>query len=366
VQIAPKTRLVMLHLSSLFFLLLLVGFCLLYSAEQGLYEGRVTKQTLYLSIIFFPMLILVWVDINLIFRYAYIAYIITIALLMLAELLGYAAMGAQRWLRFGPINIQPSELMKIGLILALARYYHNLHFSQLNFKSGFFIPALFIALPTLLIVKQPNLGTATILVFIGVVIMFAAGVQIWKFVSAFCALLACLPIIWFNMHDYQKTRVMTFLNPEHDKLGASYNIIQSKIAIGSGGLFGKGFMNGTQAQLSFLPEKHTDFIFTLLAEEFGLIGCLVVLGLYLCFIFYSYYVALSMQHQFGRLVITGVVAMLFIHIMINISMISGLIPVVGTPLPLLSYGGSNIITMLLGLALILNCALYKDIKIHKV
>ncbi len=340
-------------------LLACIGLALIYSAEQANLEGWVMKQgiTIFLALPF--AILLATIDINFWYRHAYKIYLGTILLLIIAEVVGHTAMGAQRWVRLGMFNLQPAEFAKIGVIIALSRYYHRLHSNNIGRIWALLPPLAMILVPSVLILKQPNLGSTIILIVIGASIMFAAGIKLWKFAAIAAAGLASLPVIWHFLHDYQKQRVMTFLSPEQDPLGSGYNILQSKIAIGSGGLFGKGFISGSQTQLNFLPEKQTDFIFTVLAEEFGLCGCLTVLLLYLILLVLSYRISWGLQNQFGRLVVFGVSAMLFIHILINIAMISGLIPVVGTPLPFLSYGRSNLVTMIIGYGFIANACVYK-------
>jgi rod shape determining protein RodA len=286
------------------------------------------------------------------YHYTYPFFFFCLFLLILAELLGHKAMGAQRWLKIGSITLQPSEMMKLGVILTLARIFSDLKAEEIKNNLYLIKPIFFLAVPTLFILKQPNLGTSLILILVAISIFFVAGVQWWKFGLLSLLCLLSLPIIWANLHLYQKQRVLTFLEPEIDLLGAGYNIMQSKIAIGSGGLLGKGYMQGSQVQLSFLPEKHTDFIFTILAEEFGFFGVIVTMSLYFLLLILIYSVALQKQSNFTRFICLGVASMIFCHLFINLAMISGLIPVVGTPLPLLSYGRSNLATSLLGISLV--------------
>lgn len=351
-----KLNIVILALAAL---LSAVGIALLYSAAKGSFEPWAIKQFYTMIFMTFICICIAFIEPHILMRYAYPSYFVCILLLIIAEFIGHTAMGAQRWIRLGPINIQPSEFTKIALILSLARYFHLLKYEDL--KLQFLIPPILLVLiPAFLILKQPNLGTSTILMTISAAIFFTAGVKLWKFGVVITSVLAAAPIIWnFFLHSYQKQRVLTFLEPEADPLGVGYNIIQSKIAIGSGGLWGKGFVAGSQNQLSFLPEKETDFIFTLLAEEFGLIGVSVVLILYMLLCFYCYYIAMQSHNQFGRLIGVGVATMFFIHVFINVSMIAGLLPVVGTPLPFLSFGRSNLIASYLGIALVLNMHINK-------
>jgi rod shape determining protein RodA len=276
------------------------------------------------------------------------------------DVAGHMGMGAQRWFAIGSVNLQPSEITKISVIIALAHYFH--YHNPLEKRHFFYLipPLLLMALPAFFIMRQPNLGTTTILVVTGITICFAAGVAWRYFIAAIIMGLTALPIMWnFVMHDYQKQRVLTFLNPEEDPLGTGYNIIQSIIAIGSGGLFGKGYLQGSQGQLDFLPEKQTDFIFTMLAEEFGFLGSATVILLYALLIGFTMSIALRCRHRFGALIATGMAAMLFLHLFINVGMSMGLLPVVGVPLPLFSYGGTMLVTILVGFGVLLNVWMHR-------
>jgi rod shape determining protein RodA len=280
--------------------------------------------------------------------------------LIYTDFFGVTAMGATRWIRIGPLNIQPSEIAKLSTVLALAHYFHNV--SAVNIRRMSFIipPLIMLFLPFALVVKQPDLGTSLIILMVGGAMFFAAGVQIWKFVVLFISGIISMPFAWLYLHDYQKKRVLAFLSPESDPLGDGYNILQSKIAIGSGGLTGKGFLKGTQSQLSFLPEKQTDFIFTMLAEEFGFIGSVVVIILYAIILMYGVWIAINSKNHFGRMMAIGITTILFVHVFVNIAMVMGLIPVVGAPLPLLSYGGTIMMTMLIAFGFLLNADLYSE------
>ena len=255
-------------------------------------------------------------------------------------------MGARRWVDLGLFQLQPSEVMKIAMVLALARFYHGLPLEEVGRTRWLIVPVVLILVPVTLVMRQPDLGTAVLLLATATAMLLLAGVRLWKFAVAGGAVLAAIPLAWrFMLHGYQKDRVLTYLNPERDPLGAGYHIMQSKIALGSGGLFGKGFMQGTQSHLSFLPERQTDFIFTMLAEEFGLVGCLVLLGLYVLVIAYGYAIAVRSSSQFGRLLAAGVISTFFLYVFINMAMVMGLIPVVGVPLPLVSYGGTSMMSI---------------------
>lgn len=345
--------------------LFFIGIITLYSANSGNIDPWANSQ-LKRFVIFLPIfLTIIFIDIRLVFKWVYIFYIIGLLMLVYVIVSGHAAMGAKRWINLGFFNLQPSEFMKIALIMALAKYFHNLHIYKI--KNFYFLvtPLLMTLLPMILILKQPDLGTSLILFALAVTIFFVAGVSIWKFVLSAITVLISIPFLWANLQSYQKQRVLTFLNPESDPLGSGYNIIQSKIAIGSGGFTGKGFLSGTQGQLNFLPERETDFIFTIIAEELGFIGCSVVLFLY-CYIFLRLIrIALDSKSLFAKYTVIGLCSFLFLHFFINIAMITGLIPVVGAPLPLLSYGGTILIISLITIALALNIGANKDKVISK-
>jgi rod shape determining protein RodA len=353
-----------------FFVLLIgatasIGFAMLYSAAGGHLDPWASRQMVRFGIGVVMLIVVAITDIRAWMRYAYVLYMLSLALLATVEFFGVVGMGAQRWIDFGFINLQPSELMKIALVLALARYFHGLSVDDIG-RPLYLIPPLFlVALPTALVLRQPDLGTALMLVMVGGVVFFAAGVRVWKFVAVVVVGLAAMPIAWQFLRDYQKQRVLTFLNPESDPLGAGYHIIQSKIALGSGGVFGKGFMQGSQSHLSFLPEKQTDFIFTMLAEEFGMVGGLALLALYVLILMYGYAIAFSAKSQFGRLLGMGITSAFFLYVFINIAMVMGLIPVVGVPLPLISYGGTALITLLFGFGLLMCVHVHRDIQIGR-
>ncbi len=278
-------------------------------------------------------------------------------LLVLVLILGKTTMGATRWLDLGLFNLQPSEVMKIVIIITLARYFGGKKHVTTFGLGELVFPFLLLALPVGLIIKQPDLGTSMMVIFIGASMTLFAGIRRKTF-----GVLAVLGAggaagSWFVLHNYQRERILTFLNPERDPLGSGYHIIQSKIAVGSGGLFGKGFMEGTQSQLSFLPERHTDFAFSVFAEEWGFAGSLVLLLLYLFLIIWGIYIARRAGDRFGMYLAIGVVAMLFWHIVVNLGMVIGLLPVVGVPLPLFSYGGTSMVTTMIGVGLLLNISM---------
>jgi rod shape determining protein RodA len=343
-----------------------IGAALLYSAAGGNLEPWAIRQMTRFGIGFVLMLMLAMVDIRVFLRYAYILHAIAIVLLLVVEVKGKIGMGAQRWIDLGFFQLQPSELAKITLVLALARYFHGLTYEQVGRPLVLLPPLAMIFIPVGLVLLQPNLGTATILTLVGGSLMMMAGVRLWKFLIIIVGGVSALPVLWEFMHDYQKQRVYTFLDPERDPLGAGYNIMQSKIAFGSGGLIGQGFMNGSQSQLRFLPEKETDFIFTLLGEEFGLIGTLFVLGLFLLVLIYGFAIALSARMQFARLVAGGITINIFFYIFINVAMVTGIIPVVGIPMPLVSYGGTAMLTTMIATGILLSVSIHREVKVPRV
>ena len=300
-----------------------IGFVMLYSAANGNLSPWASKQMAVFSAGLVLMLIIAVVDIRFWMRYAYVFYALTLALLLYVEFFGAEINNAQRWIKFGEFQVQPSEFMKIALIMALARYFHRLNIEDIARPHFLIIPLMLIAAPVLLIQRQPDLGTALFLIVCGGAVFFLAGVRIWTFVIVLSAMVAALPIAWPFMRDYQKDRILTFLSNDADPLREGYQIMQSKIALGSGGLFGRGFMQGTQSHLKFLPERQTDFIFTMLAEEFGLVGGMALLGLYTLVLLYGLSIALRCQNQFGRLLAMGVEIMFFLYAFINIAMVWG-------------------------------------------
>lgn len=368
-KIPLSQKLEQLHwlLISLIIILAFIGFVMLYSAGGGSFRPWLIRQLGFFCI-FFPLMIFIAVtDIKIWFRAAYICYAIALTLVLIVDITGHNAMGATRWFRVGSFTVQPSEIMKVCTVFALARYFYNIEAANIGKIKFIIVPIALIAVPAFFIFYQPDLGTAAILSMVGVSVLFLAGVKIWKFVSVGVAVLAAIPFGWhFLLYDYQKQRILTFLNPNNDPLGSGYNIIQSKIAIGSGGLFGKGYLNGTQGQLNFLPEKQTDFIFTMLSEELGFLGSVFTIAVYSAIIAIGISIAMKTKHQYGRLLVMGVINIFFIHMFINMGMVMGLIPVVGAPLPFVSYGGTIMASMMIGFGLVLNVDLHKnsDLKLN--
>jgi len=354
-------------LISLIIILAFTGFLMLYSAGGGSFRPWLIRQLGFFCL-FFPLMIFIAVtDIKIWFKASYIFYAIALTMVIIVDIMGHNAMGATRWFRIGSLTIQPSEIMKVCTVFALARYFYSIEMQNIGKIKFVITPLALVAVPTVFIFHQPDLGTAAILAMVGISILFLAGVRMWKFAIVGGATLTAIPFIWlFVLYDYQKQRVLTFLNPNSDPLGSGYNIIQSKIAIGSGGMFGKGYLNGTQGQLNFLPEKQTDFIFTMLSEELGFIGSFFTIAIYSAIIAIGISIATKTKHQYGRLLTMGVINIFFVHMFINMGMVMGLIPVVGAPLPFISYGGTIMASMMIGFGLVLNVDLHKnsDLKLN--
>jgi rod shape determining protein RodA len=346
-------------------LVALIGYGMLYSAAGGSQEPWAWRHGVRSGIGLALMVTIALIDLRFWFRWAYLIYAAALFGLIAVEVSGHTSMGAQRWINFGLFQLQPSEVMKIALVLALARYFHGGYLEDVAQPAHLVLPVMMVLTPAALVLKQPDLGTAVMLLASGGALLFLAGVRWWKFALVIGAVLALLPILWQQLHDYQKQRVMTFLDPERDPLGAGYHIIQSKIALGSGGLWGKGFLKGTQSQLSFLPEKQTDFVFTMLAEEAGLVGALGLLGLFLVLVAYGFVFGLRARSQFARVLAMGITLTFFLYVAINIAMVTGLIPVVGVPLPLISYGGTAMMTVLIGFGLLLGIDIHRDVTLPR-
>jgi len=309
---------------------------------------------------FLLMIVLALVDIRVWFALAYPIYALGFLLLVAVAAVGEVSLGAQRWLDLGFVRLQPSEIMKLGIVLALARFYHGLSSKNAQFSWWLLVPAMLIGAPVVLVAHQPDLGTAMLILLTGAIIVVLAGLS-WKVIAVGVGgfLAAIPPVVLFVLHDYQRKRVLTFLNPESDPSGSGYHIMQSIIALGSGGLLGKGYGLGSQSQLNFLPEKQTDFIFATLAEEFGFVGCISILVLYAAVIFMALRTAYISHSHFGRLAAAGVTATFTLYVMINGAMVMGLAPVVGVPMPLLSYGGTVMLTVMIGFGLMLSVRVHR-------
>ena len=342
-------------------LLSLIGALALYSASQGSWSPWAERHIVRAGAGVVMMVMILIVPIRYIYQSSYLIYIGALIVLIALQAIGFGQ-GATRWIAIGPLNFQPSEPAKLAVVLALARYFSARTPEQLD-SLWTYVPAfVIVALPFSLVLVQPDLGTSLMIMMGGLIVIFSAGIPFRFIALVTLAALAAMPVLWANLYDYQKQRILTFFNPEDDLLGAGFQITQSKIALGSGGIFGKGFLMGSQSQLNYLPEKQTDFVFTMIGEEFGLIGNLVILGIYFL-IFYSILrLSWRIQHRFGRLVCIGVSGMLFLYVFVNVAMVTGLVPVVGVPLPLISYGGTAMLTVFIALGLVNAMALNSDLE----
>jgi rod shape determining protein RodA len=342
-----------------------VGYAALYSAAGGAPEPYATRHVLRFAIGLVLMIGIALIDIRFIARMAWPSYVVALALLVVVARFGHVGKGAQRWIEFGGLQLQPSELMKIALVLALASWFHRASWERIGNPLFLIPPIIAVLVPVGLIVKEPNLGTAVITAILGAAIFFAAGVRWWKFVLVALPIPFAARIAYSHLHDYQRARIDTFLHPESDPLGAGYNIIQSKIALGSGGMWGKGFLQGTQGHLDFLPEKQTDFIFTMIGEEFGFAGGVAVMALLCLIVLGGMAIALRCTHQFGRLVAFGIAMNFFLYVFVNIAMVMGAIPVGGVPLPLISHGGSAMITVMIGFGLLMSVHVHRNAEFNE-
>ena len=339
----------------------LVGVTMIFAATEGVW-GRGALQHLIRLIFASGLMIgIAMVDVKVWYALAYPAYIGALVLLVSVDILGVTINGSQRWLDIGGMRLQPSEVMKPAVVLAMARYYHDLPKRHVSSLMGLLGAAMFILLPMALILRQPDLGTTLLVAATGIAIVFLAGVN-WRVIGgAALAGAIALPLFFrFGLKEYQRSRILTFLDPSRDPTGASYHITQSKIALGSGGVSGKGFMNGTQRQLEYVPENRTDFIFTVIGEEFGLVGSLLTMGLYIAVISLCLWLSVQCKHIFSRLLILGLTTTFTLYIFINLAMVMGLAPVVGVPLPLISYGGTVILTVMAGFGLVLSAHLHRQ------
>jgi rod shape determining protein RodA len=342
-----------------------MGYVALYSVGGGSAEPYAGRHVLRFAVGLGLLLTLALIDIRLLARLAWPFYVVSLALLVLVLRYGHVGKGAQRWLEFGGLQLQPSELMKIALVMVLASWFHRASWERIGNPLFLIVPVLAVLAPVGLILKEPNLGTAAITALLGAAVLFAAGVRWWNFLLVVSPFPLVAPIAYAHLHDYQKARIETFLHPEQDPLGAGYNIIQSKIALGSGGMWGQGYLHGTQAHLDFLPEKQTDFIFTSIGEEFGLIGGLVVLALLCLIVLGGMLIALRCRHQYGRLLALGIATNFFLYVFVNIAMVMGVIPVGGVPLPLLSHGGSAMFTVMVGFGLLMSVHVHRDVEFRQ-
>ncbi len=332
--------------------------------KYGSWHPFALKQLYKVALAVIVFLVTALVNIKVWVKYAYPIFIATLFTLLLVDIIGHTGMGAQRWINLGIFVFQPSEFIKIALVLALAKYYSFISGSEVKGMNALLISGAIIFIPVALVLKQPDLGTALMLLILGSGMLFVSGIPVARFKKAILIGLISLPLLWeVGLKPYQKERVLTFINPSQDTAGASYHINQSKIALGSGGFTGKGFLNGSQANLNFLPEKHTDFIFTTYAEEFGFLGSVFLILVYVVMLSTGHYIILRTRSRFGSLLGFGLNLNLFLYVFINLAMVMGVIPVVGVPLPLITYGGSSLISLMFGLGLMQSIYIHKDMVI---
>ena len=330
----------------------------MYSTDGGelLYHS---ESHIIRFVIFFTMMILIsFVNIKTWHTFGYLFYLVVLTLLIWASLFGITASGSQRWINLYFINLQPSELMKIAIIICFAKYYHRIQLSNVNRIKNIVIPILILFIPIVLVIGQPDLGTAILIALSGIIVLWLAGVNIKYFFYSSLIFIISAPFVISFLKPYQKLRILTFFDPDKDPLGAGYQIIQSKIAVGSGGLTGKGFLKGTQGYLEFLPEKHTDFIFTLFSEEFGFLGSIFLLIVYAILIFRILRIGALSRSYFGKFFCYGFGSAIFIYITVNMAMVLGLLPIVGSPLPIMSYGGSSMLATMIGLGIVMSTKVY--------
>jgi rod shape determining protein RodA len=348
---------------TLFFSILLLGIISIfaqYSSSGGQFDYFSKSHAIRFFIFFIFFIVVSFINIRFWNDYSLLIFLILIILLVAVKFFGVQSQGSRRWINLFVFNLQPSELMKVGIILFLSNYYHKISSSDVSKFKYLFYPLIALTIPFMLVLTQPDLGTAILILVSGILITWLAGVR-WKIFAYLSGLFVILaPIAISFLEPYQKKRILTFLNPDSDPLGAGYQIIQSKIAIGSGGLFGKGFLNGSQAYLNFLPEKHTDFIFTLYAEEFGFVGSLFIIFLYFLITLRITLIGNTTRSIFGKLYCYGFATAFFIYVVVNMSMVLGLLPIVGAPLPILSYGGSSMLAMMFGLGIVMSCNVHKN------
>ena len=330
----------------------------MYSTDGGEILYHTKSHIMRFTIFFSMMLVLSFVNIKFWHSIGYFSYVIVLLTLLWASLYGITASGSQRWINLYFINLQPSELMKIAIIICLSKYYHRNQIHKVNEFKNLLIPIIILILPIILVVSQPDLGTSILIALSGIVVLWLSGVNIKYFIYSFLILIISAPFVITFLKTYQKLRILTFFDPGRDPLGAGYQVIQSKIAVGSGGLFGKGFLKGTQSYLEFRPEKHTDFIFTLFAEEHGLIGSIFLLIIYSIIIYRILNVGSISRSFFAKIFCYGFASSIFIYIFVNMSMVLGLLPIVGSPLPIMSYGGSSMLATMIGFAIVISAKIH--------
>ena len=343
-----------------------IGFIVLYSAAGQSLTPWAEKQMVRYGVGLIILMAMASTDIRLWITLSYPLYFLSLLLLIGVEIMGKIGMGAQRWIDLYVFPLQPSEIMKITLLMALARYFHLLNPKDIGKLRSLILPLGFVLLPAILVIRQPDLGTTILLMGAGLTIFFVAGIRLWLVITTLGGIIISLPVGWNFLHNYQKERVLTFLDPERDPLGAGYHILQSKIALGSGGFWGKGFGGGSQSHLNFLPEKQTDFIFAMLCEEFGACGGLLLMVLYLTLLVYGLRVSLQSRNLYGRFLGVGLTMLFFLYVFVNIAMVMGLLPVVGIPLPLVSYGGTAMLTVMMGFGLLMSIEIHREHRIGRV
>jgi rod shape determining protein RodA len=346
------------------FILGIISMFAMYSTDGGEFKYHTNSHILRFFVFFGLFFVVSLIQIRFWHDKSYLIYIFFFLLLLGVKYFGLTSSGSKRWLDLYFMNLQPSELMKVGLILFLAKYYHRASIENMNRIRYLFTPIIALIAPLLLVATQPDLGTSILIAAGGIVVVWLAGVRIKFFAYSSIAFIALLPVAISFLKPYQKSRILTFLNPERDPLGAGYQIIQSKIAVGSGGLFGKGFLNGSQSYLDYLPEKHTDFIFTLFSEEFGFFGSLFILLLYALIVSRIVIIGNITRSTFGKLYCYSFATAFFIYVVVNMMMVLGLLPIVGSPLPIMSYGGSSMMAIMLGLGIVMSCKIYKDVPVN--
>ena len=330
----------------------------MYSTDGGEFLYHTKSHILRFGIFFVLFLVLSFVQTKVWHRIGYIFYFVILFMLFWALYFGVTASGSQRWISLYVFNLQPSELMKIAIIISFAKFYHRTKSMEVNRIKNVVQPLVTLTIPIFLVIAQPDLGTAILIAGTGISVMWLSGLKLKYFVYSFLILMVTAPFAISLLKPYQKLRVLTFFNPDRDPLGAGYQIIQSKIAVGSGGLAGKGFLKGTQSYLEFLPEKHTDFIFTLFSEEFGFVGSIFLLILYIILIYRIILIGFKSRNYFGKLYCFGFASAIFIYVMVNMSMVLGILPIVGSPLPIMSYGGSSMLATMMGLSIVMGCKIY--------
>tara|TARA_B100000676_G_C17973537_1_gene784748 strand:+ start:55 stop:1194 length:1140 start_codon:yes stop_codon:yes gene_type:complete len=346
-------------------LIFLFGVLSLYSVSGGEFNSLPVKhiERFLLGLIVF--FIICSIDIKFFFKLAYPIFLLSLLFLIIVPFFGTETSGATRWIQIGGISLQPSEFIKFTLILALAKYFHSSTDERMIFIKKFILPLVIILIPVIIVASQPDLGTAVVIFIGGISIFWIIGLNYRYFITGGVMIFLSMPLLWQYLKDYQKERVFTFFNPERDPLGNGYHIMQSKIALGSGGVLGKGYLDGTQSHLNFLPEMHTDFIFTMFGEEFGFLGATALISLYAGLIFLSIKMSLQSRSDFGKYLSLGVSTVFFIYVFVNISMVTGLLPVVGVPLPLVSYGGSSMLAVMGGFGLLMNCYIHQKTILPK-